>query len=70
MNAEYLYPVELADRLRRSRTYVCAMRKAGFEMPGGTATEQSAREWLKAHPEFRVNRVYGKSKDAPAIREL
>ena len=37
---------ELAFELRRSVNYVYSMRKAGFQMPGGTATLTEARAFL------------------------
>lgn len=55
---ELLYPEELAAALRRSRTYVFAMKRAGFPMPGGSATLTEAREWLLEHPGFRSNQMY------------
>lgn len=48
---------ELAHYLRRSTEYVRAMKKAGFQMPHGTATLGSAHAWLRRHPNFRVWRV-------------
>lgn len=56
-----LYPEELADELRRNRTYVFAMKKAGFVMPGGTATVSEARTWLRAHPHFKTTDYFKKS---------
>lgn len=47
----------LADALNASRTYVWAMKRQGFVMPGGRATVLEARQWLREHPEFRVNRI-------------
>ena len=58
---ELLYPKELAAALRRSRTYVFAMKRAGFPMPGGTATLQEARDWLRTHPGFKVTDSYGEA---------
>ncbi len=42
-----LFLPELACKLRRSEWYVYQMKKAGFQMPGGTATFTEARQWLK-----------------------
>jgi len=69
---DLLYPEELADALRRSRTFVFAMKRCGFGMPGGTATLEEARAWLRNHPDFRVGRAYGKQRDPDdiQIREL
>jgi hypothetical protein len=49
---DLLYIKELAAKLRKSRTYVHAMKKSGFKMPGGTATIEEARNWLKKNPGF------------------
>lgn len=61
-----LYADELADALRRSRGYIYAMKKAGFEMPGGTATVGEARAWLRAHPGFTTSAYFKKSTYTPA----
>jgi hypothetical protein len=44
---------ELAEALRRHPTYVYAMRKAGFPMPGFRATLSSAIAWVTDHPQPR-----------------
>ena len=60
--SKLLYPQQLAEALgKRSRTYVHAMKKEGFQMPGGTATLEEAREWLRRHPDFSCTN-YVKSK--------
>ena len=41
---------ELAYRLRKHRSYVSAMRMAGFIMPGGVASLAEARSWLARNP--------------------
>ena len=41
---------ELAFVLRRDKSFVYAMRKQGFAMPGGTATVTEARQWLLTNP--------------------
>lgn len=53
----YLRTVSLAKKLGMSRTYLWAMRRAGFEMPGGRATVEEARAWLRSHPDFRANKA-------------
>lgn len=53
-----LYPDELAAALRRGRCYVFAMKKAGFIMPGGTATLSEARDWLRQRPQFKTTAYY------------
>lgn len=51
MTTDKLYGAkELAQLLRRDVSYVYAMRRLGFVMPGGTATITEAREWLLTHP--------------------
>lgn len=52
----YLRAGKLAKRLNVSRTYLWGMRRDGFTMPGGLATIEEARQWLRDHPNFRVNR--------------
>ena len=44
---------ELAAALRRHPTYVYAMRKAGFPMPGFRATLSAAIAWVADHPQPR-----------------
>ncbi len=52
---ELLTCKELAVLLKRHVSYVYAMRRAGFRMPGGTATLVEARQWLRRHrPAFRT----------------
>jgi hypothetical protein len=43
----------LAERLNRNRSYIYAMRRQGFPMPGERATLAEARRWLATHPEPR-----------------
>jgi hypothetical protein len=45
-----LTPKELANALRKNRTYVYAMKARGFLMPGGVATLEAARSWLVRNP--------------------
>jgi len=48
---ERLLPIkELAAALGRARSYVAAMKAAGFVMPGGMATVSEARAWLARNP--------------------
>ena len=51
-SGKLLYADELADELERSRAFVYAMKKAGFQMPDGLATLTEARQWLSENPEF------------------
>lgn len=44
---------EIAAALRRHPTYVYAMRKQGFPMPGFRATLSSAIAWVSEHPQPR-----------------
>ena len=46
MKPTLLFLPELAQALRRSEWYVYQMKRAGFKMPGGTATLAEARQWL------------------------
>lgn len=46
---------ELAPQIKRSEGYIYAMKKAGFPMPGGTATIGEALAWLTQKPGFRKN---------------
>lgn len=62
-----LFADELAGALRRSRGYICAMKAAGFEMPGGTASVNEARAWLRSHPNFSTTGYYKKSKPGGAV---
>lgn len=50
---ELLTCKELADALRRNVSFVWAMRRRGFRMPGGAATLDEARQWLQANPRPR-----------------
>lgn len=51
MNEEKLLkPKELAAALRRNVSFVYAMRRRGFVLPGGTATLTEARAWLILNP--------------------
>jgi hypothetical protein len=34
------------------------MKKAGFRMPGGTATVEEAKAWLIAHPDFVAKQAH------------
>ena len=65
--SELLCPKELAAALRRSRTYVHAMKASGFSMPGGTATLEEARDWLRMNPRFSCT-AYAEGK-VPSIPE-
>lgn len=48
---ELLTIKELAAALKKSRSYIQAMKRRGFQMPGGVATIDEARAWLRSHPE-------------------
>lgn len=56
MRRELLNVNELADALGRGRKYVWWMKRWGFAMPGGTATLEEARDWLRRHPDFSTKR--------------
>lgn len=62
---------ELAFALGRGRTYIWAMTRRGFKMPGGRATLADALAWLKKHPEPRSGNNTehgGTSKDSLSLR--
>lgn len=65
---------ELAAALSRSRYYVSAMKRAGFLMPGGTATVIEARDWLRDNPQFSSKEAWRKTRikhaKAPRIRSI
>ena len=63
MNEKLYYPDELAAELGRSRVYIYAMKKAGFVMPGGSATLEEAREWLRRNPHFRTTQYIQKGRN-------
>lgn len=47
---ELLSVKELASRLKRSATYVYAMKARGFVMVANRATLAAALQWLEVHP--------------------
>ncbi len=47
-------PKELAHLLKRSRSYVFAMKRRGFQMIGNRATLTEARNFLATHPTPRA----------------
>lgn len=53
---ELLTSKELAAALGHHRNYVDAMKRAGFQMPGGMATVDEARAWLARNPPPRARR--------------
>lgn len=65
MKSDLLTPKELAFELKPHITYVYAMCKSGFKMPGGTATLKEAREWLRDHPEFTRDKAYSRTNHWP-----
>lgn len=70
---KYLTVSELAWELNRSVWYVYAMRKDGFQMPGGTATVEEAKEWLKNNTGFvaiKVMRAKKRKEIGPRMRQL
>lgn len=56
---------ELARELGRSRTYVHAMKAAGFKMPGRMATVGEAIDFLRDNPEFSTTGYVRKGKEKP-----
>ena len=59
---ELLDAKTLAERIKRTPVYICAMKRDGFPMPGGRATVNQALHWLAENPHFRQNRK-GKPND-------
>lgn len=55
MANELLSVCELAASLKRSESYVWAMRRRGFEMVGGRATLSEARAFLRGCPHPRAD---------------
>ena len=47
----------LAQAIGVSGPWIRAMHRCGFPMPGGRATIADALQWLKEHPEFRMNKA-------------
>lgn len=70
--SELMTVKELAAAMKRSPWYVYAMRRAGFPMPGGTATVQEARDWLAARPGFSAKSALSRDRecDKDLVREL
>lgn len=52
-------PKELAALLKRSRTYIFAMKRRGFRMVNNRATLTEARNWLANNPPPRSLRAAG-----------
>jgi hypothetical protein len=42
----------------RTRGYVSAMKKAGFQMPNKRATLAQAKRWLRLNPTFSWRKMY------------
>lgn len=58
-NPELLNMGELAAELRRSRFYVQAMKRSGFQCSHGSRTTvKAALAWLAAHPDFRTTGAF------------
>ena len=49
---------QLAEYLGRSKSYISAMCKAGFQTPCGRTSVKAAMEWMAANPDFRVADAY------------
>lgn len=59
--AELLNCSEIATALGRNRSYISAMKRAGYQMEYGTKdTLKNALQWLSANPTFRTALVYPK----------
>lgn len=48
---------ELAGELKRAESYVWAMRRRGFKMPGGRAKLSSALRFLEKNPKPRGSKT-------------
>ncbi len=59
---------ELAAALGVSPTFIKRMKYAGFDMPGGVATEGWALKWLREHPAFRQKDYTRPSARLPSAR--
>jgi hypothetical protein len=57
-NTDLLNKTQLAERLGRSKGYVSAMCRAGFQTPCGRTTLKSALLWMDQNPDFRVADAY------------
>jgi len=58
MSAPLLNKSQLAEMLGRSKSYVSAMCRAGFQTPCGRTTFKSAIRWMAENPDFRVADAY------------
>lgn len=56
MSDSLLSVKELASALNRSRTYIFAMKRSGFLMPGNRASVRQAMAFLVRNPEPRAKR--------------
>lgn len=63
---------ELAAALGRHRSYVSAMRRAGYrpELPPNWHSLAKAFAWLQAHPGFRLRSAYPRQGEAHQSRPL
>lgn len=59
-----LYADDLGPAIGKSRSYVYAMKKAGFKMPAGQASVVEAREWLNDRPGFSSTSYFKEEKAA------
>ena len=57
-NTPLMNKSQLAEYLGRSKSYISAMVKAGFETPCGRTSAKAAIRWMAAHPDFRVADAY------------
>lgn len=58
MSVPLLNKSQLAEMLGRSKSYVSAMCRAGFQTPCGRTTFKSAIRWMAENPDFRVADAY------------
>ena len=66
MNEELLTHKELAAALKRSYTYVAAMKRRGFRVVAGRTTLSAAILWLTKNPTPRAGE--GRNRERGTIR--
>ncbi len=60
----------LAERIKRGRSYVCAMKAAGYDFTHGNRTlVGDALKWLRKNPDFRSTAYHSSEKKADRKRQ-
>jgi hypothetical protein len=57
---------QLAEQLGRSKSYISAMCRAGFQTPCGRTSVKAAMQWMAENPDFRVADAY-KRQTSPTL---